>query len=267
MEGSLQTTGDSRMLAIIGQLTTELVGPSLGTLTLTHLTELGNARTHRTHVVQRVANHIGHVGNGSLTGGSIEALQRHVAIDDRTLHDEHIALVHHVVQLRNGIEQLRRGSTQGLQVCQSCPVHHHLRLCLALSKCRVVGEELVRGCSRLSLLAILSRDIDTSTTHDDCLVEQATSQRTLAEGTDATCTSTLSEDGHVVGVATKLGDVLLHPFQRLYLVKDAIVTTDVVGTLCRQLRIGHKAKDAQTIVDGDEDDILRGPLLSVELRF
>ena len=98
-------------------------------------------------------------------------------------------------------------------------------------------------------------------------MEQAASQRRLTECTHAAGSCTLAEDGHVVGVAAKLDYVGLYPFQRLYLVQYAIVTTDMVWTLGRKFRIGHKAEDAQTVVDGDEHHVLRGPFLTVELWF
>ena len=256
MKGAIQTSGYFWVFAIVGQLAGKLIGPCLIALTLTNLTELRNARSHRTHIVQRVSNHIGHVGNGSLASSRIETLQRYVTINDGTLHQVHISLVDHIIQLRNGIEYLRRGTAQRLQVGQSCPVHHLLGLSLTLSKCRIVGKELDSGSSRLSLFTLLGRNINTTATHYNGFMEQATSQRTLTECTHAAGSGTLSEDGYVVGVATKLSDILLDPLQRLYLVQNAIVATNVMRALCRQFRMGHKTKDAQAVVDGDEDDIL-----------
>ena len=106
VEGSLQTIGDLGMLAVVGQRTGKLVSPSLAALRLANLTELCDARSHRTHIVQRVAYHVRHIGNCSLTCGLIETLQRHITIHDGSLHYIDIALVYHIINSGKGIENL-----------------------------------------------------------------------------------------------------------------------------------------------------------------
>ena len=98
-------------------------------------------------------------------------------------------------------------------------------------------------------------------------MEQTTGQRTLADGAHTTGSGTLSEDGHIVGITAKLGDVSLDPLQRLDLIQDTVVAGHTVRTLSRELAIRHETEDAQTIIDGDEHHILRSPLLAVELRL
>ena len=98
-------------------------------------------------------------------------------------------------------------------------------------------------------------------------MEQATSQRRFTQSTYTACTSTLTENGNVIWISTKLSNILFHPLQRLNLVENTIVSTDVVRTLFRQFRIGHEAKDTQAIVNRNEHHILRSPLLSIKLRF
>ena len=53
------------------------------------------------------------------------------------------------------------------------------------------------------------------------IVGQRTSQGRLADGAHTTGSGALAEDGDIVGIATKPGDVLLDPLQRLDLVEDA----------------------------------------------
>jgi len=149
----------------------------------------------------------------------------------------------------------------------SPPVHHLLGLGLRLLKCRVVGEELVDGCCGLCLLSVLCGNVDAAAAHDDRLVEQSACQWRLTKRANASGSGTLSEDGDVVGVASKLGNVGLDPFQRLNLVKYSIVARHMVGTLGREVRMGHEAENAQSVVDGDEHDVFRRPFLSVELWF
>ena len=98
-------------------------------------------------------------------------------------------------------------------------------------------------------------------------MEQTTSQRTLADGADTSGSGTLPEDGHIVGITAKLGDVGLDPLQRLDLIQDTVVAGHTVRTLSGELAVRHEAEDAQTVVDGDEHHILRSPLLTVELRL
>ena len=96
-------------------------------------------------------------------------------------------------------------------------------------------------------------------------MEQTTSQRRFAERTHAAATCTLTEDGHVVGVATELCDVLLDPLQGFNLVEDTIVARHLVRTLGSQIWMAEETEDAQTVVDGNEHNVLCAPLLSVEL--
>ena len=213
MEGTLKTVGNLRMLTIVWQRTSKFVSPCFAALLLTNLTELGNARSHGSHIVECIANHIGDIGNLTNTGGFVERFSSHVAINKGTLHEELVSLVDHVIDLWQGIKDLCRSGTQLLKVGKTSPVHNLLCDSLSLLQCGVVGKELIHRGSRFSSLAILRRYIQTTATHDDGLVEQATSQRALAKCTDTAGTSTLAKDSHIIGVAAKLGNISLNPLQ------------------------------------------------------
>ena len=61
---------------------------------------------------------------------------------------------------------------------------------------------------------------------------------------------------------------LLSPFvNNTSVVALFVVARHMMRTLCREFRMRHKAKDAQTVVDGHQYDILRSPFLTVELRL
>ena len=75
----------------------------------------------------------------------------------------------------------------------------------------------------------------------------------------------MTEDGHIVGVATKLGDILLDPLQGLDLVEDTIVARHLMRALGREGGVNEEAEHTKTVVDGDEHHILGTPLLTVEL--
>ena len=100
------------MLAIVGQRTCEFVGPCLAAFLLSHLAELSNARSHGPHIVQRIADHVGHVSNRSLASSFIEALQADVTVYNWALHEEHILFCHHVVELANRVKHFRRSGTK-----------------------------------------------------------------------------------------------------------------------------------------------------------
>ena len=68
----------------------------------------------------------------------------------------------------------------------------------------------------------------------------------------------LSEDGHLVGVAAELLDVLLHPLEHHDLVLDAKVAGGeaVPG--------GEEAEGPQAVVEGDEDDVVLQQVVGAE---
>ena len=157
-------------------------------------------------------------------------------------------------------DSLCRCSTHLLQISQACPIEHLFSLGLGISK-------RTATITTTHHIAISIWDGQSLGTHDDSLMEQTTSQRRLAEGADTTASGTLSEDSHVVRVATELLNILLYPLQSLYLVEDAIVARYMIGALCRKSRMYEESEDAQTIVDADKHHILGSPLLTVELRL
>ena len=83
----------------------------------------------------------------------------------------------------------------------------------------------------------------------------------------AAAAGALAEQHHVVRVAAELGDVGLHPFQGLDLVQGAPVAGRMLRVLRGELGMGEEAERAHAVVEGNEDDVLRRPLLAVELRL
>ena len=259
------------MRAIVRQRTGKLVSPGLAALLSANLAELGDVGSHIAHIVQRKANHIRNIGQRATTSGVVEALLADITVNhghegQTAEHSSHgtttllSVAVDLVVEGVEGEDSLGRGCAHLLQVGQTSPVEHLLGSGFCISK-RATAITATHG------VAVGIGDGQALSTHDDGLVEQATSQRTLAERAHAATTGTLSEDGDVVGVATELRNILLNPLQGLNLVEDAVVAADVVRTLSRKGWVNEEAEDAQTVVDGDEHHVLGAPLLAVELRF
>ena len=215
------------MRTIVGQRTGELISPSLATLLLAHLTELGDVGRHVTHIVEGKANHIGNVGQCTTTGSIVEALFADVAVDHRhegqtAAHERHgtaglLAIVVDLIVEGGKCEDgLSRCCAHLLKVSQTGPVEHLLGIGFSIGK----GTAAVTGTHRITIRIGNGEALGT---HDHSLVEQATGQRRLTEGTHATTTGTLSEDRHVVGVAAKLLDIFLNPFQGFNLVENTVV--------------------------------------------
>ena len=173
MEGTFESVCDFGVLAIVGQWACELISPGLAPLFLSDLAELGNARSHRAHVIERETNHIGDISYGSCTCCIIESLGADIAVDDGAHHEEDIILSNHVVELPYGVHDLGGGMAQLVQISEACPVHDFLCGGFALGQRGIVEEETVHRRSRLGFLAILGRNIQTTAAHDDCLVEKA----------------------------------------------------------------------------------------------
>lgn len=68
--------------------------------------------------------------------------------------------------------------------------------------------------------------------------------------THRSTTSALSEDRHLVGVATEGCNVLSHPAQSLDHVLHSVVSLS--GTVSGR----HEAENSQSVVQGDEDDVV-----------
>ena len=68
---------------------------------------------------------------------------------------------------------------------------------------------------------------------------------------DCHCTGGLAEDGDIVRIAAKAGDIGFDPAQRCELILQAVIAR-------RRFRIeigmGEKAEDTQAIVEADDDD-------------
>ena len=129
-----------------------------------------------------------------------------------------------VIKRIQGEDGLRRCLAHLLHISQSGPVEHLLGIGFSICK----SAAAVTGTNQV---AVGIRDGQALGTHNDSLVEQTTGQRALAERAHTAATSTLSEDGHIIGIATKLRDVLLNPLQGLNLVEDAVVARYMMRTL------------------------------------
>ena len=88
----------------------------------------------------------------------------------------------------------------------------------------------------------------------DRLVEQPARLGRGHEVSDAQRPGGFAHHGHIVGVASKRGDVVLHPAQGGDLVEQAVVAGDTVSGFGAQFLVREPAERAQSIVGGDEHD-------------
>ena len=216
------------MTTIIGQWTCKLISPSLTALLLANLTELCDVWSHITHIVQCKTNHIRNIGQCTATSSIVETLLTNIAINhwhewQTSEHSSHRATTLLTVVINLVIEgvkskySLGRCSTHLLQISQTSPIEYFLGFSLSIGK----RATAITGTHRI---AFCIGDGKSLSTHDNSLVEQTASQWALAECSNTTTTGTLTEDSYVIGVATKLSDILLYPLQCLYLVEYTIVS-------------------------------------------
>ena len=255
--------------AVGRQRTRELVGVGLAAHLLAVEAEGADLVAHVAGIIQRVADHIGHLRQRTVDAGLVEALGEHVAVDIRT--DGHggedAALAGDGgVDAAERVDRLGGGGAHFLQVGQVRPVHHLFDGFLRIGEGGVLlGRE--GRAAREHRLRGLARIHETAAAHDDGLVEEALGQRRGAQELHAAGTGALAENHHVVRIAAELGDVFLDPFQDLDLVQGAPVAGGVLRILGRDLRMGEEAERAHAVVESHQDDILRAPVLAVELRL
>ena len=77
-----------------------------------------------------------------------------------------------------------------------------------------------------------------ATALNDSTVYVSLCQRRGYQRLHASCTGTMSEDGHIVRVATKDGNVVLHPFQGGQLVEQTVIARTLSAVLGREQRVG-----------------------------
>src|SRR5690554_6404514 len=94
-------------------------------------------------------------------------------------------------------------------------------------------------------------------------LEQAFSQRRSTKHAYRNAAGRFAKDGHLVGVATKGGDVVLDPLQTSNLVEQSVVTGYAVGTLGTQLGMGQKAQLSHPIRHTDHHNPLTGQVLAI----
>mmetsp|Transcript_5612 Transcript_5612/g.10621 ORF Transcript_5612/g.10621 Transcript_5612/m.10621 type:complete len:211 (-) Transcript_5612:409-1041(-) len=117
---------------------------------------------------------------------------------------------------------------------------------------RAVGVSEVEGVGER--LVELGR-VASPALHDGA-VEQTLVDRVREERADGHSASGLAENGDLVGVAPKGGDVVLDPLQRHALVLDAVVPNCLAVTLRLESLVGEKAERAHPVVGGHDDDVL-----------
>ena len=271
MESTLKTLCNLWMTTIIGQWTCKLISPGLTTFLLANLTELGNIWCHITHIVQSKSNHIRNVSKCATTCSVVETLLTHITIyhwhewqtSEHSSHRTTTLLTIVVDLVIEGVKseyRLCRCCTHLLQVGQTCPIENLLGIGLCIGK----RATAITGTHWIALSIGNSKAL---CTHDNSFMEKAASQWTLAKCSNTSTTCTLTEDRYVIGVATKLCDILLYPLQCLYLVEDTIVARYLMWTLCRKCWVNKEAKNTKTIIDTYEHHILSAPLLTIELWF
>ena len=255
--------------AVRGQRAGELVGPGLAAVLLAVQAEVRDDGLHVAGVVEGVADHVGDVGQGAVDTGLIEAFREDVAVDVRGDGGggEDAALAGGAaVEGAHREDGFGRGAAELLQVGETGPVGHFLDGGLGVGE----GHGALlrhRAHAREHRLDGLPGIREAAGAHDDGLVEQALGERGGGQELRAAAAGALAEQHYVVRVTAELGDIGLDPFQGLDLVQGAPVAGRVPGILRGELGMGEKAERAYAVVEGNEDDILRRPLLAVELRL
>ena len=100
-----------------------------------------------------------------------------------------------------------------------------------------------------------------ASTLTDAGTEEPLCQGRGTEHTTADGSSTLAEDGDLRGVAAKVGNVALHPFEGEDLVEQTVVAGVAVFRLFRQLRMGHEAQGTRTVLNAHDDHTPHGEVL------
>ena len=88
---------------------------------------------------------------------------------------------------------------------------------------------------------------------DDGLLKEIARQRRIYERVDRHAARRLAEQSHVVSIAAKCGNVLLHPLQRRDLIQVAVVAQQSVWTLARESGMGEETEASEPVVEADKD--------------
>ena len=88
--------------------------------------------------------------------------------------------------------------------------------------------------------------------------EQTLCQRRRHLRADGKGTGRLAEDGYIVRIAAKGGDVAPHPLDGSQFVQQSVVAGCVMGILRGQLLGGEETKNAQPVIHGDNQHALCG---------
>ena len=255
--------------AVRGQRAGELVGPGLAAVLLAVQAEIRDDGLHVAGVVEGVADHVGDVGQGAVDTGLVKAFRKDITVDVRGDGGggEDAALAGGAaVEGAHREDGFGRGAAELLQVGETGPVGDLLGGGLGIGEGQ--GTLLRHGAhAREHGLDGLARIREAAGAHDDGLVEEALGERGGRQELRAAAAGALAEQHHVVRVAAELGDVGLHPLQGLDLVQGAPVAGRVLRVLRGELGMGEEAERAHAVVEGNEDDVLRRPLLAVELRL
>src|SRR5687767_2718629 len=112
---------------------------------------------------------------------------------------------------------------------------------------RAIGRNLPpRRCSLTALLGFCERGWLTDEHHwptlRDCTMEQTLGEGRGHQHADVERAGGFAEDGHVLRVATKPRDVLLHPSQRGDLIEDALVSRCAPRRLASQYRVREESE-------------------------
>ena len=120
------------------------------------------------------------------------------------------------------------------------------------------GVVLFRRCRRQDLA-------DTAAGTHYGLVEQTFTQGTHAVLLHAHAACALAHDGHVVRIAAKSGDVVMHPLNGTQLVEQAVVAGE--ASLFLELGQTHETHRAEAIVQRNTDHAFGRPYRAVEVLF
>ena len=92
----------------------------------------------------------------------------------------------------------------------------------------LVNAQLLEYSLAQCLAHGLGVHVQDRTAHDNRLVEKPFGRRHAEQGTHLAATARFTKDGHIIGVAAKLLDVVVHPLQRLHHIKHTHIARVLV---------------------------------------
>ena len=97
----------------------------------------------------------------------------------------------------------------------------------------------------------------------DGALEESLRERRRGQAVHGARAGRLPGDRHAGRVAAERRDVVVHPSQRGNLIEQPVVARRVVARLLVEIRVREKPEHADPVIEGDDDQALRGQSLAV----